>query len=283
MVRAAGLNAIINIHHDGADSQHWLNIKDAATGEDSAAQNETNAKIMAQLTAMWTQIAKKFENYDDGLVFETMNEIHDGGWGWGANLTDGGRQYAILNDWQQTCVDAIRATGGKNSTRWVAVQGYVCNPDLTIKNLHLPADSARRTIVSVHFYDPYEYTLNDKYEQWGCEADTAKKEKWGDEDNIDKVFGQLEETFVAKGTPVYLGEIGCVNRRTKTGLEFRKRYLQYLCSSAHKHHLTPIFWDNGYTGTGREQSGLINRATLQFAYDGEEVLKILVEALNGKK
>lgn len=283
MVRAAGLNAIVNIHHDGADSQHWLSIKDAATGEDSIARNKANARIRAQLTAMWTQIAKKFESYDDGLIFETMNEIHDGGWGWGANLTDGGRQYAILNGWQQTCVDAIRATGGKNSTRWIAIQGYVCNPDLTIKNLRLPSDSAKRTIVSVHFYDPYEYTLNNKYEQWGCEADTAKKEKWGDEDNIDKVFGQLEETFVSKGTPVYLGEIGCVNRDTETGLVFRKRYLQYLCSSAHKHHLAPIFWDNGYTGTGREQSGLINRATLQYAYDGEEVLKIMAEALTGQK
>ncbi len=29
----AGLNAIVNIHHDGADSEYWLSIKDAAQDE----------------------------------------------------------------------------------------------------------------------------------------------------------------------------------------------------------------------------------------------------------
>ena len=31
MAENAGLNAIINMHHDGADSKHWLNIKEAAS------------------------------------------------------------------------------------------------------------------------------------------------------------------------------------------------------------------------------------------------------------
>lgn len=275
MAKAAGLNTIVNIHHDGADSQHWLSIK--ATAADSTA----NEQIKAQLAAMWTQIANKFKDYDASLLFETMNEIHDGGWGWGANRSDGGRQYDILNQWQQTCVDAIRATGGQNATRWIAVQGYTCNHDLTMEHLALPTDSANRIIVSVHFYDPYEYVLNDKFEQWGAKADTAKKEKWGDEDNIDKVFTQLDTAFVGHGTPVYLGEIGNVNRATEVGLKFRKDYLKYLCTAARAHHLTPIFWDNGYTGTGREQSGLINRYTLQYAHDGEEVIRLMASAVEG--
>lgn len=283
MAKSAGLNAIINIHHDGADSQHWLSIKAAADKTDSMASLSANERIKQRLSSTWSQIAERFKDYDEALIFETMNEIHDGGWGWGANLTDGGRQYRILNEWQQTCVDAIRAAGGKNKDRWIAVQGYVCNPDLTIKHIELPNDSARRTIVSVHFYDPYEYTLNDKYDQWGCGADTAHKEKWGDEDNIDKVFSQLEDKFVSNGIPVYLGEVGCVNRGTETGLAFRKKYLSYLCTSARKHHLTPIFWDNGYTGTGKEQSGLINRSTLEYVYDGEEVLKLMAESVGGEK
>ncbi len=276
MAHDAGLNAIINIHHDGADSQHWLSIKDAAS-DDSASQK--NAQIENQLRAMWTQIGRRFKSYGQWLVFETMNEIHDGGWGWGANMSDDGRQYGILNEWQQVCVDAIRASGGENASRWIAVQGYVCNPDLTVKHMKLPTDSAKRTIVSVHFYDPYEYTLNAKYEQWGHKADSAKKESWGDEENIRKILGMLKKRFVDNGTPVYLGEIGCVNRDTDEGLSFRRYYLEYLCKAAKTHDICPMFWDNGYTGTGREQSALIDRRTMEFVYDGEEVLRLMVNAI----
>jgi len=75
--KEAHLKAIINIHHDGADSAHWLDIK-------TAAKDETvNAAIEAELAAIWTQIAEKFKNEGDYLVFESMNEIHDGGWAGG--------------------------------------------------------------------------------------------------------------------------------------------------------------------------------------------------------
>ena len=87
----AGLNAILNMHHDGGDSKYWLNIV-------KASQSDANqTAILAQITAMWTQIAEKFKDKGDFLVFESFNEIHDGKWGWGANRTDGGKQYKCLN------------------------------------------------------------------------------------------------------------------------------------------------------------------------------------------
>ena len=115
----AGLNAIINIHHDGADSQYWLDIKDAATDD------AVNEAVKAQLKAMWTQIAERFRDKGNFLVFEAMNEIHDGAWGWGDNRTDGGKQYAVLNEWNQVFVDAVRATGGNNTERYLGVPGYL--------------------------------------------------------------------------------------------------------------------------------------------------------------
>ena len=68
----AKLNVIINLHHDGADSQYWLSIKRASASE------EANDSIKAQLKAMWTQIAQKFKYKGEFLIFESMNEIHDG-------------------------------------------------------------------------------------------------------------------------------------------------------------------------------------------------------------
>ena len=103
MLKAAGLKAIINIHHDGHrhihedgfDEHRWLDIVEAARNKD------VNNAIKEQLKSMWTQIAQRFENKGEFLIFEGLNEIHDGRWGTGTNTTDGGKQYAILNEWQQ--------------------------------------------------------------------------------------------------------------------------------------------------------------------------------------
>ncbi len=272
----AGLCAIINIHHDGADSKHWLSIKDAANS------NNANTRIKAQLNAMWTQIANKFADKGDFLIFEAMNEIHDGGWGWGNNRNDGNKQYGILNEWNQVFVDAVRATGGKNATRWLGVPGYCTNPDLTISYLTLPTDEANRVMVAVHDYDPYEYTLNDTYNAWGHLADKSKGDTTNgsnEEKVITSTFSQLKEKFIDNGIPVYIGEIGCVRRATNRAESFRKYYLEYVCKAAKTYGLAPVFWDNGGTGTGKEQSGLFDHSTGEYLNDGEEVVKVMVNAI----
>ncbi len=267
----AGLNAIINIHHDGADGAHWLDIKGAAN---DAAKN---AEVKKQITAIWTQIAERFKDKGPWLIFESFNEIHDGGWGWGANRNDGGKQYRTLNEWNQTFVDAVRATGGNNATRYVAVPGYVTNPELTMENLVLPTDRAQKTIVAVHFYDPNEYTLNAKFSEWGH---TGKdKESWGDEQNVRDVFSKLKAKYVDNGIPVYIGEMGNVNRSTDRARKFRLYYMEYVAKAACDNGLAPIIWDNGAQSAGRECSGLFNRTTGNFYDDGGDVISVMVKAL----
>lgn len=267
----SGLNAIINIHHDGADGAHWLDIKGAAN---DAAKN---AEVKKQITAIWTQIAERFKDKGPWLIFESFNEIHDGGWGWGANRNDGGKQYRTLNEWNQTFVDAVRATGGNNATRYVAVPGYVTNPELTMENLVLPTDPAQKTIVAVHFYDPNEYTLNAKFSEWGH---TGKdKESWGDEQNVRDVFSKLKAKYVDNGIPVYIGEMGNVNRSTDRARKFRLYYMEYVAKAAYDNGLAPIIWDNGAQSAGRECSGLFNRTTGNFYDDGGDVISVMVKAL----
>ena len=269
----AGLNAIINIHHDGADSQHWLDIKTAATN------TSKNDAIKAQLKAMWTQIAEKFADKGNFLIFECMNEIHDGGWGWGNNKTDGGKQYKTLNEWLQVCVDAIRATGGNNATRWIGVPGYCTNPALTLDNLVVPTDAANRLMVAVHFYDPSDYTLEDKYSEWGHNGSKSKKASWGDEENVRTIFSKLQTKYVSAGTPVYIGEIGNVHRSTERAEAFRRYYLEYVCKAAKTYGMAPIFWDNGSANSGRESSGLFNHATGAALNNGATIASIMVNAI----
>ena len=270
----AGLNAIVNIHHDGADSEYWLSIKDAA-------QDETkNTAIKTELKAVWTQIAERFKDKGNFLAFESMNEIHDGGWGWGDNRNDGGKQYSILNDWNQVFVDAVRAVGGGNSNRFLGVPGYCTNVALTVSNFKLQTDKVQnRLMVSVHFYDPNEYTLDAKYSEWGHTGAADKKANWGDEDNVKDVFNSLKTTYIDKGIPVYIGEMGCVSRTTDRAESFRKYYLEYICKAAKEYGLAPVYWDNGGTGSGKEESGLFNHATGDYLNNAAEIVEVMKKAI----
>lgn len=147
---AAGLNVILNMHND----EYWLDIKGAANN------NLINDGIKTRIEKTWKQIAEAFKDKGDFLIFESFNEIQDGGWGWGANLTDGGKQYKTLNEWNQLVVNTIRATGGNNATRWIGVPAYASSPKFALENsFELPTDAANRIMVSVHFYDPNTFTL----------------------------------------------------------------------------------------------------------------------------
>ncbi len=269
----ANLKAIINIHHDGADSQYWLNIK-------GAAQNTaTNQLIKDQLKAMWEQIAEKFKTKGDFLMFESMNEIHDGGWGWGDNLKDGGKQYAVLNEWNQVFVNAVRGVGGQNSSRYLGIPGYCTNVDLTIKQLVLPTDPANRMMVAIHFYDPYAYAISAEYSEWGHTGATGKKVAGGDEDNVRAVFARLKSAFIDKGIPVYIGEMGSVHRSNSSDEAFRIYYLEYVCKAAKTYGMAPFYWDNGAEGTGKECFGLINHATGEFINNGQEIVQVMKKAI----
>lgn len=272
----AGLKAIINIHHDGADSAHWLSIKAAA--EDESA-NET---IMARIAAMWTQIALRFKDKGDFLIFEAFNEIHDGGWGWGANRTDGGKQYRCLAQWNQTFVDAVRDAGGCNTDRYLAVPGYCTNPELTVEYLELPEDSVRdRLLVSVHYYDPSEYTLTAKYSEWGHTSSPGTSAGENEEEHAVEIFSKLNSAFVSKGIPVYLGEIGCVNRENPREQAFQRYWFEYVVKAARTFGLAAFVWDNGAGGTGNEQHGFIDHATGDFKSDPARLaVETMIKAMN---
>jgi endoglucanase len=274
----AGLNAVINIHHDGGSSQHWLDVKEAAKDE------AVNQKIKDQLHAMWTQIALRFKKKGNFLMFESMNEIHDGKWGYGDNLADGGRQHEIVNEWNQVFVDAVRATGGKNKQRYLGVPGYCTNINLTLKHFRFPKDKAKdRLVLSVHYYDPHLFTLENQWNEWGYQAPQNKGQRT-DENHVDSIFQLLKTTYVDKGIPVYIGEFGCTRRADAAQEHYREYYLNYVCRSAARNGLSLIYWDNGSRGAGRECSGIIDHATGAPIGNGAAIVKVMMDGYaEGKK
>ena len=267
----AGLNAIINIHHDGSNSEHWLNIKGCATN--AALQKKT----VEQVSAMWKQIAEKFKDKGHFLMFELFNEIQDGKWGWGDNRTDGGKQYAAYNEWLQASVDAIRATGGKNTDRWLGIPAYNTNTDLS-EYLVLPDDPAHKLMVSIHYYAPYEYTLEYQYQEWGHTA--SKTTNYGQEKDCEAEMKKLYNRFTSKGIPVYIGEMGNVNRLSESGEKFRKYYFEYVAKCIHDNYMPAILWDNGAPNAGRECHGYFNHGTGEWMNDySEQMISTLVKAM----
>lgn len=68
---AAGLNVILNTHHDSFETD----LGNAASKAEDAVKDST---IIVRL---WTQVAEHFKSYSDKLIFETFNEVHaDGSW-----------------------------------------------------------------------------------------------------------------------------------------------------------------------------------------------------------
>lgn len=277
----AGLNVILNLHHD----EYWLDIKGAATN------SATNDAIKTRIEATWKQIAEAFNDKGDFLFFETFNELQDGQWGWGDNRTDGGKQYRTLNEWNQLVVNTIRATGGNNATRWIGVPGYAASPTFVLINdFVLPTDPANRLMVSVHFYDPSNYTLspyeennnskykNGGYSEWGHTAAAGKADPGSNEDHVKDVFKKLHDKFIAKGVPVYIGEYGCVMHTNERSNLFRNYYLEYVCRAAHTYNMPLCIWDNNVTGGGNEHHGYFDHSDGTYLNNAESLVKTMIQA-----
>ena len=273
---AAGLNAIINMHHDGADSKHWLDIKTAATDAD------VHKQILEQVSAMWRQIADRFRDKGKFLVFEAFNEIHDGGWGWGDNRNDGGKQYRCLDEWNQAFVDAVRASGGENADRILGIPAYCTNVDIAVETFRFPKDTAKgRLMMAVHCYDPYDYTLPANKSEWGHTASSSKKVPGDNEADLRKVFEKLYNNFISKGIPVYMGEFGCVNRATAREQAFQQYYFKYYAKLAKTYDVPSILWDNGAEGHGNEKHAFIDHGTGEYCSpEAKAAIEALISSYN---
>jgi len=248
--RKAGMYVIINDHWDGG----WYGM----FGSESA---ETRALAMEAYKGMWQQIAERFRDYSDYLIFESANE--ELGTRFDENsalycsdsvvtyLNDDER-YALTNEINQTFVDVVRATGGNNATRFLLIAGYGTNIDQTCDDrFQMPKDTAdSKLMVSVHYYDPWSY----------CGASSAvSATKWGKVSDYEYMDQQLAKMtkFTEAGYGVVIGEYGalpCSDGLKDNTLAYHTAFLD-ACT---KYNLTNCLWDC---------SGLYKRVSQTFADD----------------
>ena len=258
MAHNAGLKVIINLHHDGSTSSKtqeagWLSVTKARK-----SVKEYN-RITQRFIRIWKQIAVYFKNYGDWLMFESMNEIHDGGWGWSPQ-DELDPQIEIVNKWNQFFSDAVRNSGGNNAERYLIIPGYCTNARHTLAPYFmLPRDSVSgKQVVNFHYYDPHEFSIEGNTSTWGSDYEIQE---------IDNDFEPFKEAFIDKGIPVIIGETGAVRQiyfgnadKEAEARASRIAYLTHVFAAAHKYELVPIYWDNGATAGNGEKFGLFNRS-----------------------
>jgi len=249
---AAGLPAIINIHHDGADAYdgdgvEWLTLNDAQGN----VTEQNNQAVEARFTAVWTQLANSFKDAGSSVLFESMNEIHDG-----YDAPDPA-YYEIINHLNQVFVDLVRDSGGNNAQRCLVIPGYNTNIDYTLAGFEAPTDSSpNHLILSVHFYDPWSYAGEGSTHTWGSAS--PGKDSWGQEDYVVSQYDKLKAQFVDQGLPMIVGEYGAVHQ---TGYDdYRRYYMEYVTKVLVDRGIVPFYWDNGGANSGADGFGLISRA-----------------------
>jgi endoglucanase len=255
---ANNLTVVLNSHWDGG----WL---------DSSITRRVNTTINAKVNAYWTQIATTFAGYDNRLLFACTNEP----------IAETSAAVATLLTYEQTFVNAVRATGGNNTSRWLVIQGPNTNIDLTFDLMNtLPSDpTPGRLVVEVHYYDPYNLTLMTADEWWGNQfyfwgqgyhslTLGDHNATWGEEDWVEGQFQKMNSKFVSQGVPVLLGEFGSIKRIGNpelTGANWdlhvasRTYFHKKIMDVANSKGIRPVYWDNGWNGN--DAFALIDRNT----------------------
>lgn len=248
--RKAGMYVIINDHWDGG----WYGM----FGSESA---ETRALAMEAYKGMWQQIAERFRDYSDYLIFESANEELGGRFDENSPLycsdsvvtyLNDDERYALTNEINQTFVDVVRATGGNNATRFLLIAGYSTDINQTCDDrFQMPKDTVdSKLMVSVHYYDPWSY----------CGASSAvSATKWGKVSDYEYMDQQLAKMtkFTEAGYGVVIGEYGalpCSDGLKDNTLAYHTAFLD-ACT---KYNLTNCLWDC---------SGLYKRVSQTFADD----------------
>lgn len=235
-----GMYVILNSHHENWNYPYEDNL-------------EKGKKILNKL---WTQVAERFKDYDQRLIFEGMNEPRKVGTTYEWNGGDKeGRQ--VVNRFNEAFIAAVRVTGGNNLTRCLMIPTYAATSQ-ALNGFTVPDDDY--LIVSIHAYTPYNFAMatggnwaTDNFSE--KDPNSTNELKW--------LSDELNKRFVSKGVGAVIGECGATD---KGNLDQRINWARYFPKVFGQYDIPVFLWDNGAFGTGGEKYGLIDRYTLKWKY-----------------
>ena len=250
---------ILNLHHE-----EWVDRPDLGT-----AYNEMQPKF----TKIWTQIADAFKDYDQHLIFESMNEPRAKGtdheW-WGPQQSE----VDTINKLNQDFVKIVRGSGSDNNkNRLLMIPGYCASSDATMySKIQIPSDNM--VAVSIHAYVPYDFTMNTAVSDHSTFSEAYSV-------SLSQTLEGIRSTFIAKGIPVVIGEFGTSNfGNTEARVKWAEQYL----STTSKYGIPCVLWDNNVINapsSAGECHGYLNRSSLSWYAESEPVVDKMMEIVGG--
>lgn len=256
-----GMYCIINVHHDTGktgnsdENKGWLR----ATRENYTQNKELFEKI-------WLQIATRFKNYGQLLLFEGYNEMLDiyDSFNYptfkrpnGYNTEIAQSAYDAINSYAKSFVETVRATGGNNAHRNLIVSTYAAadarsegqkNLEPIVK-MEKP-ENGNHIVFEVHTYPPIVDKDND-----GNITGLRPMEKIRGQ--IDYMISNMKTYFVERyGSPVIFGEWGTSNvDANPTDYDARPDYMfqfvDYFVKKTKENGMATFYWMGLSNGSNR--------------------------------
>ena len=201
------LNIVVNVHH--------YNEMDA--------DPDTH---LLRLVALWGQIADRYKDRPAGVYFELFNEPHD-------KFTEA--------KWNAAIPKLLAAVRKSNPTRPVIVGPGQWNAIRGLGRLELPKDD-RNLIVTVHSYEPFEFTHQGA--SWVKGSDRWKGRKWAGTDaekaDVRKRFEQAAAWATTHDRPIFLGEFGAYSA---ADTDSRARWTRFVAREAERLGWSWAYWE----------------------------------------
>jgi aryl-phospho-beta-D-glucosidase BglC (GH1 family) len=214
---------ILNVHHNEIQELFTPQNKD---------------RVKRELSALWKQIANRFKNYNQYLIFEIINEPRDHD-----DWTGTKSKYDVVNEVVLDSLNVIRSTGGMNSHRLVMITPYAAYKfgALTIPNDNMIA-------VSIHAYIPQEFSNKEHYSFTDSDKKTLKT-----------ILENIRIGLVNRNVPVIMGEFGAMNGNN---YDERVKYVKEYATICHQMNVPILWWDNGVDS----EYAIFNRYNKYFTY-----------------
>lgn len=265
-----GMYALVNTHWDNG----WIEGDPCKKGFDEA--------INAKFGSYWTQIATKLNHYDQRLLFSALNEppVDE------TSKATKERSIDAIMKYEQTMLDAVRATGGNNLDRVLVMSVPNTDIDITAEGYYkLPKDMVDdRMMFEAHFYGPYQFNMMEEDASWGKTFWYWGKDNHVDgsdhnstrfeEDWVKGQFRKMKELFVDKGIPGITGEYCvCYNRENTKGIDKGKwrdsvsLWNKIVTEESKNAGMVPFFWETG-GDIDRSNGSVKNPLQLDAVFEG---------------
>jgi len=191
-----GLVIVLDFHGATLKSD-FIYTFDSEKGEYTHPTSAKRAADLSKFYSIWEQIADRFKNYSDDLIFEVINEPY-----FHISASE-------MDEINAEVISIVRASGGNNSTRKIVVTGGSQNSFRAITTIgNQIINSDNYLIATFHYYLPFSFTKSSDYRY--------NENNWGtnqDKNDVDADFQTVADWANQFNPPVavYLGEFSADN------------------------------------------------------------------------